>query len=168
VRLPEGFDYAAADGTPRSTADWDARGVRRIDGSAWRSEERNMQSELFLPAGARGPALMLHPNFQVIRRYNASDRYALVVALLARRFDGRSGLVTAWPRHLGSLSRDQTLELQTLLNSLGYNAGSADGLFGSNTRRAVRAFQVQAGQTADGFPTEDLLMAVRTRAGVTR
>jgi membrane-bound lytic murein transglycosylase B len=168
VRLPDNFDYAVADGAPRSIADWDARGVRRIDGSAWQSAERNMQSELFLPAGARGPALMLHPNFQVIRRYNASDRYALVVALLARRLEGRGGLVTRWPTHLGSLSRDQTLELQTLLNSLGYNAGNADGLFGSNTRRAVRAFQVQAGQTADGFPTEDLLVAVRARAGVTR
>lgn len=166
VRLPPGFDYAMADGTARSIADWDAHGVRRIDGAAWPADQRNIQSELFLPAGASGPALMLHPNFQVIRRYNASDRYALVVALLARRFEGRGGLVTPWPSNLGSLNRDQTLELQTLLNSLGYDAGAPDGLFGSNTRRAVRAFQVQAGQPADGFPTTSLLQAVRVRAGV--
>ncbi|MDX2275299.1 MAG: lytic murein transglycosylase [Hyphomonadaceae bacterium] len=166
VRLPEGFDYALADGTPRSIADWAARGVRRIDGAEWPSDQRNLQSELFLPAGASGPALMLHPNFFVIRRYNASDRYALVVALLARRFEGRAGLATPWPTNLGSLNRDQTLELQTLLNGLGFDAGPADGLFGSNTRRAVRAFQVQAGQVADGFPTTALLQAVRVRAGV--
>ncbi len=90
VRLPEGFDYALADGSTRSVADWDGRGIKRYDGAAWRLEERNLQSQLFLPAGAQGPALLLHPNFAVIRRYNASDRYALVVALLARAYRGPS------------------------------------------------------------------------------
>ena len=65
--------------------------MRRIDGADWRGDERDLQSQLFLPAGAEGPALLLHPNFAVIRRYNNSDRYALVVALLARAFDGRGG-----------------------------------------------------------------------------
>lgn len=167
VRLPDGFDYALADGTARSVADWDARGVARIDGGAWAGEERNLQAQLFLPAGAQGPALLLHHNFGVIRRYNNSDRYALVVALLARAFEGRDGLVQTWPRQLGSLNREQTLELQTLLNGLGYDAGAADGLFGSNTRRAVRAFQGEQGMPADGFPTAQLLERVRARAGIT-
>jgi membrane-bound lytic murein transglycosylase B len=166
VRLPEGFSYALADGTQRSVADWDARGVRRIDGSAWSSDDRNLQAQLFLPAGAQGPALLLHHNFGVIRRYNNSDRYALVVALLARAFEGRAGLVSSWPRQLGSLTRDQTLELQTLLNSQGYDAGTPDGLFGSATRRAVRAFQADRGLPADGFPTAALLDQLRQRAGV--
>lgn len=167
VRLPDGFEHALADGSARSVADWDQRGVRRIDGQPWRAEDRGLQSQLFLPAGAQGPALLLHPNFAVIRRYNNSDRYALVVALLARGFEGRSGLQAAWPRHIGSLNREQVLELQTLLNSLGYGAGPADGLFGSGTRRAVRAFQADRGQAADGFPTAALLSAVRERAGIT-
>lgn len=166
VRLPNGFDHALADGTARSIADWDGRGVRRIDGAAWTADERNLQSQLWLPAGATGPALLLHPNFAVIRRYNNSDRYALVVALLARAFEGRGGLVAAWPTQIGSLNRDQTLELQTLLNSLGYDVGTPDGLFGSATRRGVRAFQIDQHQAADGFPTLDLLAAVRARAGV--
>jgi peptidoglycan hydrolase-like protein with peptidoglycan-binding domain len=125
-----------------------------------------MQSQLFLPAGAQGPALLLHPNFAVIRRYNNSDRYALVVALLARGFEDRGGLVAGWPTQLGSLNRDQVLELQTLLNGLNYNAGPADGLFGSATRRAVAQFQGDQHQPADGFPTTALLNQVRTRAGV--
>jgi lytic murein transglycosylase len=166
VQLPDGFNYALADGTQRSVADWDGRGVRRIDGSAWSLDDRNLQAQLFLPAGAQGPALLLHHNFAVIRRYNASDRYALVVALLARAFEGRQGLVTAWPRQIGSLNREQTLELQTLLNSLGYDAGTPDGLFGSATRRAVRAFQADRGLPADGFPTMSLLEQVRQRTGV--
>ncbi|HWA00595.1 MAG TPA: lytic murein transglycosylase [Caulobacterales bacterium] len=167
VALPANFDYALADGSTRSVADWDARGVRRIDGAPWPDVQRTLQSQLFLPAGADGPALLLHPNFAVIRRYNNSDRYALVVALLARSYEGgRAGLQRPWPRGDASLTRDQTLELQILLNSLGYNAGSADGLFGSGTRRAVRAFQTDRGLRADGYPTPALLAAVRTRAGV--
>jgi membrane-bound lytic murein transglycosylase B len=167
VRLPDGFDYTLADGTARSVADWDARGVRRIDGAAWRGEERNLQSQLFLPAGAEGPALLLHPNFAVIRRYNNSDRYALVVGLLARAFEGGGGLVRGWPTQLGSLNRDQTFELQTLLNGIGYDAGSPDGLFGTKTRGAVRAFQADHNLVADGFPNAALLDRVRVRAGVT-
>lgn len=166
VRLPDGFDYALADGAQRTVADWQARGVARINGAAWASEQRGLEAQLFLPAGARGPALLLHQNFAVIRRYNNSDRYALVVALLARAFDGQSGLVASWPRELGTLGREQILELQTLLNSLGYNAGSPDGLFGSNTRRAVRTFQADQSLPADGFPTAALLDRVRVRAGV--
>jgi membrane-bound lytic murein transglycosylase B len=166
VRLPAGFDYALADGTTRAVSDWQNRGLRRTDGADWTSTERGLQAQLFLPAGAQGPALLLYPNFAVIRRYNASDRYALVVALLARAFEGRDGLQQGWPRHVGSLNREEVLELQTLLNGLGYNAGAPDGLFGSGTRRAVRAFQTAQGAPADGFPTEALLIDVRTRAGV--
>lgn len=166
VRLPDGFDYSLADGTPRSIADWNQRGVRKIDGTEWDGATWGLQSQLFLPAGANGPALMLHPNFSVIRRYNNSDRYALVVALLARAFEGRGGLVRSWPTHMAALNRDQTLELQTLLNSIGFDAGQPDGLFGAKTRGAVRSFQAAHGLVADGFPTASLLDRVRVRAGI--
>jgi membrane-bound lytic murein transglycosylase B len=167
VRLPDGFDYSLADGTQRSVADWHQRGVRKIDGTDWPGESWGLQSQLFLPAGANGPALLLHPNFSVIRRYNNSDRYALVVALLARTFDGgRSTLVRDWPREAGSLGREQIVELQTLLNGLGYEPGQPDGLFGSNTRRAVSRFQADHQLAADGWPTTALLERVRARAGI--
>jgi len=166
ARLPSGFEYALADGTLRSIADWAERGLTPIGGGAWPEAHRVLQAQLFLPAGAQGPALLLHHNFSVIRRYNNSDRYALVVALLARAFDGREGLVQSWPRQLGSLNREQILELQTLLNTLGFEAGEPDGLFGSRTRTAVRGFQQAQSVAADGFPTAALLNDVRARAGV--
>ena len=85
------------------------RGVRarrwRATGAA---NERSLQAQLFLPAGANGPALMLHPNFGVIRRYNNSDRYALVVALLARAFDGRSGSLVRELADAGRLAQPRT------------------------------------------------------------
>lgn len=166
VRLPNGFDYALADGTMRAVSDWQQRGVTRVESGVWPADQRDLQAQLFLPAGAQGPALLLHHNFAVIRRYNNSDRYALVVALLARALDGRGGLVQSWPRQIGALNRDQTVELQTLLNGLGYDAGAVDGLFGSGTRRAVRAFQTDTQLPADGFPTLTLLDQIRVRAGV--
>ena len=164
--MPAGFDYAQADGTLRTITDWAARGVAPIGGGDWPQAQHALQAQLFLPAGAEGPALLLHHNFSVIRRYNNSDRYALVVALLARAFDGRGGLVQSWPRQLGALTREQILELQTLLNGLGYEAGEPDGLFGSRTRNAVRGFQAAETLPADGFPTSALLDRVRAKAGV--
>lgn len=41
--------------------------------------------------------------------------------------------------------------LQTILNGLGYNCGKADGEFGDNTEKAVKAFQKAHKLTADGI-----------------
>lgn len=47
-------------------------------------------------------------------------------------------------------SGSDVLELQKLLNSLGYECGVPDGKFGSRTVLAVKMFQVNNGLTADG------------------
>ncbi len=165
VVLPTGFDYALADEQSRPVAAWAELGVARIDGAPWSEHGRTLDAELYLPAGARGPALLLFKNFNVIRTYNNSSRYALVVALLARGFNGRaSAFVKPWPRQEGALTREEMFELQTFLNAQGHSAGRVDGLFGSDTRNAVRAFQIRAGLPADGFPTRALLRAVRAAA----
>lgn len=165
VRLPSDFDYSVADTAMRGVIAWEAMGVTRLDGAPWDDQRRGMTAQLFLPAGASGPALLLYPNFQVIKRYNNSDRYALSVSLLARAFEGGSPRLGApWPTNLGSLNRDEIFELQQLLNAQGFNAGAADGQFGSNTRNAVRAFQQARGLPADGFPTTSLLRQVRAAA----
>lgn len=41
--------------------------------------------------------------------------------------------------------------LQTYLNVLAYNAGSVDGIWGSNTTNAVRQFQEDKGLSVDGL-----------------
>lgn len=41
--------------------------------------------------------------------------------------------------------------LQKVLNGLGFNAGEADGTFGTRTEKAVKSFQIQAGITVDGI-----------------
>ena len=52
-------------------------------------------------------------------------------------------------------------ELQSRLNSLGYNVGSADGEAGPRTRRAIQAFQRQVGITVDGKPSLALLNTIK-------
>lgn len=42
-------------------------------------------------------------------------------------------------------------ELQQTLNRLGYNVGTADGIFGNNTKNAVLQYQRDNGLTADGI-----------------
>jgi membrane-bound lytic murein transglycosylase B len=163
VRLPNGFDYALADGSMRPTTDWQALGVTRRDGSLWTGATAALSAQIFLPAGADGPALALFPNFAVIRSYNPSDRYALAVALLARGFEGREGIQASWPRAQGSLQRGDYIELQTLLAQKGFAVGAIDGMFGSNTRRAVRSYQQAEGLPADGWATRALLDRLRGR-----
>lgn len=42
-------------------------------------------------------------------------------------------------------------KLQELLNALGYDCGSVDGIFGSKTKAAVLAFQKANGLGVDGI-----------------
>ena len=53
------------------------------------------------------------------------------------------------------------LQVQLLLQYLGYNPGKADGIFGGNTRAAVRAFQTNAKIAADGIPGPNTYAALK-------
>jgi membrane-bound lytic murein transglycosylase B len=44
-----------------------------------------MATAILLPGGAGGQAFAVYPNFNVIRRYNPSNYYALVVGMLSDR-----------------------------------------------------------------------------------
>lgn len=108
-------------------------------------------AELWLPAGINGPALLTTQNFEVIKVYNNSTNYALGVALLGKRINHQDGIVANWPRQESPLSTTQIRMLQQALNQQGYNTGTPDGIAGVNTRRAFARWQVDNGQTPDGF-----------------
>ena len=52
--------------------------------------------------------------------------------------------------------------LQIVLAALGYQPGTADGIFGARTEAALRAFQTDAGLAADGLAGSRTKAALRT------
>lgn len=159
VSLPPGFDPARADPSVRQAASqWASEGVRAADG---RPLPELPEAELLLPAGARGPAFLVGPNFRALLRYNNSTSYALGVGLLAQRLAGGPGVQAAWPRDLVPLSRSQVTALQTALNTRGFDTGAPDGVLGPATRRGLRDWQRSVGLPADGYPTTDLLQRLQ-------
>jgi len=159
VKLPDGFDAGRADdGVRQASAQWAGEGVQTLDGTPL---PEFPDGAILLPAGARGPAFLVGPNFLTILRYNNSTSYALAVSLLAQRIAGGPGVQGAWPRDLQPLSRDQLKALQAALNDRGFAAGSVDGQLGPATRQALRAWQRTRGVPADGYPTPDMLTTLQ-------
>ncbi len=56
-------------------------------------------------------------------------------------------------------------QIQTKLKSWGYYTGAVDGVYGSGTERAVRAFQQKNGLTVDGKAGDQTLAAMGLSAG---
>ncbi|MEM8786481.1 MAG: peptidoglycan-binding protein, partial [Pseudomonadota bacterium] len=123
----------------------------------------DVPARMVIPAGHRGPAFLVFRNFDSILRYNASTSYALAVGHLADRIAGGFEIQQAWPTDLRPLSRSERKELQERLNTRGFGAGKVDGIIGANTRKAIKGFQKQAGLVADGYPSSELLQALRTQ-----
>ncbi|MDO8374806.1 MAG: lytic murein transglycosylase, partial [Polaromonas sp.] len=159
VRLPPGFDLTLADAEVRQPASaWAAQGVQSMDGAPLPTLA---DSALLLPAGARGPAFLVGPNFRTVLRYNNSTSYALAIGLLAQGLAGGPAVQAAWPRDVPPLSRSQLLALQTALNSRGFDSGTPDGTMGPATRRGLRLYQRSLGLPADGYPTLELLQGLQ-------
>lgn len=150
VRLPNGFDYRYI-GQKMPLSSWGQLGVQGLEYTL----QGNHQAELWLPAGIQGPKLLLTANFDAIKVYNNSSNYALAVATLAERMNGKAGLITDFPRHERMLSRTQIQALQQRLTSLGYDTKGADGVAGTNTRLAFARWQADNGRVPDGFISQN-------------
>lgn len=161
VTLPAGFDLAQAGRTNRKPlAAWVTQGISRVDGQPLPADDRN--AAILVPTGINGPAFVVFKNYDAIYSYNAAESYALAIALLADRLRGGTGLVTAWPTDDPGLGRPQRRELQTLLLARGHAIGTADGMIGTQTRRAIVVEQQRLGlQPADGRAGAKILAALK-------
>lgn len=155
VTLPSGFDYAEAEGPKHNWAYWAAKGVRLAQGGTPNGAEALEEATILLPQGANGPAFLALPNHYVIRRYNNSVSYALAIGLTADGIMGKPGLTKAWPND-PSMTRDQRIGAQRALTQLGYDTQGVDGVIGSNTRAALRRWQIANNRIADGYLTPAL------------
>lgn len=143
----------------RTLAEWQKLGFKRPGGKEYR--HLGDKAVLKILAGSKGPGFLMMKNFFVLKRYNNSNSYALGVGLLADRLAGFGGMVQSWPRPPGSLTVEEKIELQNLLQQKGYYRGKIDGYLGKGSRAAIRKFQTQAGLTVDGTPSKSLLIALR-------
>ena len=161
VTLPAGFDLAQAGRTNRKPlTQWVKQGIARVDGQALQADDRN--AAVLVPTGVAGPAFIVFKNYDAIYSYNAAESYALAIALLADRLRGGSGLVAAWPTDDPGIGRPQRRELQTLLLARGHAIGTADGMIGTQTRRAIVVEQQRLGLLpADGRAGTKILAALK-------
>jgi len=156
VTLPQNFPLEQADTTvEKPVKAWAAMGVKRAGGAALPASDE--PSSIILPAGWRGPAFILYPNFKAVMNWNRSTLYALSVTILAQQIAGGPTVMQSAPADDEPLSRDTILDMQTRLARLGFYTDEADGLLGPKTRSAVRLFQKQAGLPADGHPTPEMV-----------
>jgi membrane-bound lytic murein transglycosylase B len=160
VVLPQNFDYLLADRAKQMTVrQWQSFGVRRAGDKPFPHADE--LAYLLLPAGARGPAFLMLPNFRVIMKYNPAEAYALAIGYLADRLRGGAPLVQDWPRDERVLTLDERYELQQLLARHGFDIGNPDGLLGPRTRLAIRDFQASVGLIPDGFASSGVLDRLR-------
>lgn len=157
VIVPQGFDHRRSRAT---YVGWTAFGVKRADGQPLPDEGSAI---LFFPSGAAGPGFLAGENFDVIKRYNNSDVFALAVGHLSDRATGAGPLRATWPANDPQLARSQRIALQKRLKELGHTVNDLDGRIDFDLRDAVRVEQAKQGMTPDGHATAALLEKIGAR-----
>ncbi len=164
VRLPANFNYdLSGKNILKPLSEWQKIGVRKIGGQDLPAVD--IEGAVIVPAGARGPAFMVYGNFHATLAWNNSLLYAIAVGHLADRIAGKGPLQTPRPARETPMPTRDIAELQDLLGQLGYDVGTADGIAGSQTRAALKAFQRSQSLPTDGFPTPELLRRLRRAQG---
>lgn len=168
VRVPAGFAVNQAGRTQRRPlSEWKALGVTTLQGDAIAPAglPRDARAALLLPAGIKGPAMLVFRNYDAIYSYNAAESYALAIATLADQLRGGAGLATAWPTDDPGLGRRERRQLQTLLAARGHDIGPVDGMIGTASRRAIQAEQQRLGwPTPDGRAGRRILQALQAES----
>jgi membrane-bound lytic murein transglycosylase B len=155
VKLPRDFNYENVwTGVNATLGDWSGVGVMRANGKAF--PRPSDTARLYMPMGGNGPVFAVLPNFDVIKRYNNSDSYALAVGHLADRILGSKGFASPWPEDT-ALDKNDRKQVQAMLLRRGYEIGTPDGVIGPKTRAAVIDFQTRAGLLPDGHVSGNLL-----------
>ncbi|MEM9578517.1 MAG: lytic murein transglycosylase [Pseudomonadota bacterium] len=107
-----------------------------------------------------GPRFAVTRNFNVIKRYNNSDAYAIGVGHLGDRIAGGQPLQTPFPPDENGLTKADRIALQEKLTARGFDTQGADGVIGPNTETAIRAYQASRSLPVTGKPSVALLNAL--------
>jgi membrane-bound lytic murein transglycosylase B len=160
VKIPQNFDFGAAwKKKNMSLADWAKLRLARADGKPFPHPKE--KARFYLPAGGAGPAFLVLKNFDVIKRYNNADAYALAVAHLADRIAGGESFVSPWPEDVVPLSRSERKELEALIAEKVLAQDETVTKTTHAIRLAIIKFQKSEGLLADGHPSRALLQRLR-------
>ena len=140
-------------------AQWQQKGVTRIDGASLGARNGNKKGFLLLPAGRHGPTFLVSKNFYVLKTYNESDAYALFIGHVADRMRGMAPFKLRWKR-LSSFSRRLVKRAQLKLEESGADVGGADGLIGYKTRISIGRWQHKNGRKVSCFPSRNELARI--------
>lgn len=107
-----------------------------------------------------GPQIAVFRNFQVIKRYNNSDSYAIGVGHLSDRIAGGAPFQASFGPDATGLTLEDRKDMQRRLTSAGFDTQGADGVIGNNTKAAISAYQRANGLTVTGEPSVALLRSL--------
>lgn len=158
VLLPKHFNYALADGKKTFSLN-EIKSMQitpAAKNQAWLGASNDLVT-LVMPAGYEGPTFITWPNFNVIKRWNNSNNYALSVGLLANHLSNQPSLQAQHPVGAKPWAKQFMSQLQSTLTEKGYDTGGIDGWFGSKSTQALRQFQQDHNLPADGYPNQPTL-----------
>ncbi|MGA8889426.1 MAG: peptidoglycan-binding protein, partial [Pseudolabrys sp.] len=159
VTLPAGRGRLADNRTMRSYAKWQELGVRRADGAPF--AQPGDQVKLWLPV-ADGPAFLVGQNFRAVYSYNPSTSYTLALCHLGDRIRGDLPFRQQFPGGERVPTLDEVKEIQRRLNEHGFKTDGIDGRTGSDTIKAILAYQKKVGmEPADGYAGLKVLARLR-------
>ena len=154
VRLPASFNGPFGRGSTRSPAAWAAQGVRDMSGNV---VPDHGPASIIAPSGRNGPAFMTFRNFTVITRYNNSESYVIGIGHLSDRLIGKPAIQGTFPPDANGMTLEDRKALQARLTRAGFDTQGTDGVIGSNTETAIRAYQRSQGLPETGQPSQELL-----------
>ena len=159
VKLGAGHARLANNRTMRAYAKWHELGVQRADGAAY--ARPGDQVKLWQPV-AGGPAFLLGQNFRSVFSYNPSTSYTLALVHLGDLIRGDPPFRQQFPGGERVPTLDEVKEIQRRLNEHGFKTDGIDGRTGSDTVKAVLAFQKKVGMDpADGYAGLKVLARLR-------
>ena len=159
VKLPAGHARLADNRTMRSYAKWQELGVRRADGAAFARPDDPVK--LWLPV-AGGPAFLVGQNFRAVYSYNPSTSYTLALLHLGDLMRGDPPFQQQFPGGERAPTLEEVKEIQRRLNEHGFKTDGIDGRTGSDTVKAILAFQKKVGmEPADGYAGLKVLARLR-------
>jgi membrane-bound lytic murein transglycosylase B len=143
----------------RTYEQWHALGVRRADGAAFARPGDLVK--MWIPMRG-GPPFLIGQNFRAVYSYNPSTSYTLALLHLGDLIRGDPPFHQQFPGGERKPTLEEVKEIQRRLNEQGFKTDGIDGRTGSDTVKAILAFQKKVGmKPADGYAGLKVLARLR-------